>query len=130
MDNMEFNNYQFRARMTAIYPKEGLQGLLYTSLGLVSEAGEVAGKVKKILRDDASFISPERHEQLVDELGDVLWYCAMVAEELDVNLGYVASKNLEKLEDRMSRGKIQGSGDNRQVFDCFFNTNMASCMDV
>lgn len=113
MDNMEFNNYQFRARQTAIYPKEGLQGLLYTSLGLVSEAGEVAGKVKKILRDDSSIISPERHEQLVDELGDVLWYCAMVAEELDVNLGYVANKNIEKLEDRMSRGKIQGSGDKR-----------------
>jgi len=113
MDNMDFDNYQFRARTTAIYPKEGLQGLLYTSLGLVSEAGEVAGKVKKILRDDSSVISPERHEQLVDELGDVLWYCAMVAEELDVNLGYVANKNIEKLEDRMNRGKIQGSGDKR-----------------
>lgn len=110
---MDFNNYQFRAGMTAIYPKEGLQGLLYTSLGLVSEAGEVAGKVKKILRDDASALSPERHEELVDELGDVLWYCAMVADELAINLGYVAARNIEKLEDRMNRGKIKGSGDTR-----------------
>lgn len=113
MINMDFNNYQFRAAKTAIYPKEGLQGLLYTSLGLVSEAGEVAGKVKKILRDDQSVISPDRHEQLVDELGDVLWYCAMVADELGITLGYAAMRNIDKLEDRMNRGKIQGSGDNR-----------------
>lgn len=113
MINMDFNNYQFRAAKTAIYPKEGLQGLLYTSLGLVSEAGEVAGKVKKILRDDESVISPDRHEQLVDELGDVLWYCAMVADELGITLSYAAMRNIDKLEDRMNRGKIQGSGDNR-----------------
>jgi NTP pyrophosphatase (non-canonical NTP hydrolase) len=113
MDNMDFNNYQFRASKTAIYPKEGLQGLLYTSLGLVSEAGEVAGKVKRILRDDQSAISPDRHEQLVDELGDVLWYCAMVADELGITLSYAAQRNIDKLEDRMNRGKIQGSGDNR-----------------
>lgn len=113
MDDMDFNNYQFRAAKTAIYPKEDLQGLTYTTLGLVSEAGEVAGKVKKIIRDDSSKISPERHEQLIDELGDVLWYCAMVADELGVTLGYVAGRNISKLEDRMSRGKIQGSGDKR-----------------
>jgi NTP pyrophosphatase (non-canonical NTP hydrolase) len=110
---MDFNSYQFRAAKTAIYPKEGLQGLLYTSLGLVSEAGEVAGKVKKVLRDDESVISPERHEQLIDELGDVLWYCAMVAEELDITLGYVATRNISKLEDRRNRNVIGGSGDNR-----------------
>lgn len=115
MINMDFNNYQFRAAKTAIYPKEGLQGLLYTSLGLVSEAGEVAGKVKKILRDDQSVISPDRHEQLVDEIGDVLWYCAMFADELGITLGYAAMRNIDKLEDRMNRGKIQGSGDNRQL---------------
>ncbi len=113
MSDMDFNNYQFRAAKTAIYPKEDLQGLLYTTLGLVSEAGEVAGKVKKIIRDDESVISPERHEQLIDELGDVLWYCAMIADELNITLGYAAERNISKLEDRQNRNVISGSGDNR-----------------
>jgi hypothetical protein len=65
MDSVDFNNYQFRAAKTAIYSKEGLQGLLYTSLGLVSEAGEVAGKVKKILRDNNGVMTDERKEQLI-----------------------------------------------------------------
>jgi NTP pyrophosphatase (non-canonical NTP hydrolase) len=113
MEEMEFNDYQARAGKTAIYPTDGLSGLLYTSLGLVSEAGEVAGKVKKILRDNNSVMTDERREQLIDELGDVLWYCAMISTELKINLGAVAVRNIDKLEDRASRGKIQGSGDNR-----------------
>lgn len=113
MEEMDFNSYQTRASKTAIYPTDGLNGLLYTSLGLVSEAGEVAGKVKKILRDNGGVMSDERKEQLIDELGDVLWYCAMISNELKTNLGAVASRNIDKLEDRKNRNVIGGSGDNR-----------------
>jgi NTP pyrophosphatase (non-canonical NTP hydrolase) len=113
MEEMDFNSYQRRASHTAIYPTDGLNGLLYTSLGLVSEAGEVAGKVKKILRDNNSVMTDERKEQLIDELGDVLWYCAMIANELKTNLGAVAARNIDKLEDRKNRNVIGGSGDNR-----------------
>lgn len=111
---VDFNEYQFRAKKTAQYPyRYGVTGLYYTVMGLASEAGEVVGKVKKILRDDNGYISEDRKSQIVDELGDVLWYCAMIADELQVNLGYVAGKNLNKLEDRKERGVIKGSGDNR-----------------
>jgi NTP pyrophosphatase (non-canonical NTP hydrolase) len=113
MEEMDFNSYQRRASYTAIYPTDGLNGLLYTSLGLVSEAGEVAGKVKKILRDNNSIMTDERKEHLIDELGDVLWYCAMIANELKTNLGAVATRNVNKLEDRKNRNVIGGSGDNR-----------------
>jgi NTP pyrophosphatase (non-canonical NTP hydrolase) len=113
MEEMDFNSYQRRASHTAIYPTDGLNGLLYTSLGLVSESGEVAGKVKKILRDNNSVMTDERKEQLIDELGDVLWYCAMIANELKTNLGAVAARNIDKLEDRKNRNVIGGSGDNR-----------------
>lgn len=113
MEEMDFNSYQTRAGKTAIYPTDGLNGLLYTSLGLVSESGEVAGKVKKILRDNNSVMTDERKEQLIDELGDVLWYCAMIANELKTNLGAVAARNIDKLEDRKNRNVIGGSGDNR-----------------
>ena len=113
MDNMDFNMYQHQAGSTAQYPKDGINGLLYTTLGLASEAGEVAGKVKKILRDERGVISEEKRQQLIDEVGDVLWYCAMVAYELQINLGAIAVKNIDKLQDRQKRGMIQGSGDNR-----------------
>lgn len=111
---MDFNAYQFRAKSTAQYPdRNGPVGLYYTALGLVSEAGEVAGKVKKIIRDDNGQISDEKKKQILDEVGDVLWYCAMIADELDTNFGYVAEINANKLEDRKQRGVIKGSGDNR-----------------
>lgn len=110
---MDFSNYQFRAGKTAKYPNNPALGVLYTALGLSSEAGEVAGKVKKMIRDDSMELTHERKQQIVDELGDVLWYCAMLATELNVSLAEVAIKNIQKLEDRNNRGVIQGSGDNR-----------------
>jgi NTP pyrophosphatase (non-canonical NTP hydrolase) len=114
MENeMDFNSYQHQAGFTAQYPRDGLNGLLYTTLGLASEAGEVAGKVKKILRDDNGVLSDEKREQLIAELGDVLWYSAMLAYELRINLGVVASRNIDKLSSRKERGVIGGSGDNR-----------------
>lgn len=110
---MDFSNYQFRAGKTAKYPNNPVLGVLYTSLGLASEAGEVAGKVKKMIRDDDMELTHDRKQQIIDELGDVLWYCAMLATELNVTLTEVAIKNIQKLEDRNQRGVIQGSGDKR-----------------
>lgn len=110
---MDFSNYQFRAGKTAKYPNNPVLGVLYTSLGLASEAGEVAGKVKKMIRDDDMELTHDRKQQIIDELGDVLWYCAMVATELNVTLAEVAIRNIQKLEDRNQRGVIQGSGDKR-----------------
>ena len=110
---MEFSNYQFRAGKTAKYPNNTTLGVIYTALGLASEAGEVAGKVKKMIRDDSMELTHDRKDQILDELGDVLWYCAMLATELNASLGEVAIRNLRKLEDRNNRGVIQGSGDKR-----------------
>ena len=80
---------------------------------MASEAGEVAGKLKKVFRDDGGKISPERREQLLSEVGDVLWYVAMVAMELGSSLSAVAEANLDKLLDRDTRGVIGGDGDTR-----------------
>lgn len=106
---MDFNEYQDWTDQTAIYP-EGLDGLWYVGMGIASEAGEVAGKLKKILRDGDS---PELREKVFHELGDVLWYAARVAAEMQWPLEAVARANREKLESRKERGVIGGSGDNR-----------------
>jgi NTP pyrophosphatase (non-canonical NTP hydrolase) len=112
-DDMDFSNYQFRAGKTAKYPNNPALGIIYTALGLASEAGEVAGKVKKMIRDEDNELTPERKQQILDEVGDVLWYCAMLATELNSSLAEVAINNIRKLEDRNQRGVIQGSGDKR-----------------
>jgi len=95
--------YQRDAIRTAVYrdrtPMRWLR-LFYSSLGLAGEAGEVANKVKKIMRDDGSEITPDRRQQILDELGDVLWYVALVADELDATLSSVATANIEKLQAR------------------------------
>lgn len=108
---MDFNEYQRRSDSTAVYP-EG-KALEYLALGLCSEAGEVAGKLKKVIRDDNSQLTNEKLNELVSELGDVLWYLSQLALELDVTLSVVAHENLRKLADRKERGAIGGSGDSR-----------------
>lgn len=108
---MNIDDYQMFASTTAKYPSE--QGLVYTVLGMASEAGEVAGKLKKAIRDEGGEITPERKAVLLSELGDVLWYVAMVAAELNTTLSEVAVMNLDKLGDRDTRGVIGGDGDNR-----------------
>ena len=104
--------YQIAACDTAIFPKE--KALEYLTLGLTGEAGEIANKVKKFIRDGAP---PDEYEarkiQIAYEIGDVMWYCAVLAEELDMDLGHIMEKNLEKLADRKKRGTLSGSGDNR-----------------
>ena len=99
------NTYQEEAKKTAIFPAN--KALEYLSLGLVGEAGEVANKVKKIIRDK------KIDGDLSGEIGDVLWYCAMLADYLDVNLGKIMENNLDKLRSRKERGVLGGSGDKR-----------------
>lgn len=108
---IEFDDYQRAAQRTAQYPKE--MGLYYTALGLASEAGEFAGKVKKVMRDSGGVLTQEAKDALVAEGGDVLWYVAMAMKELGVPLSRVARLNLEKLASRKQRGVIGGSGDER-----------------
>jgi NTP pyrophosphatase (non-canonical NTP hydrolase) len=109
---MDFNDYQSKSRKTAKYPAIG-HPLIYPALGLVNEAGEVAGKIKKVFRDKDGEINEETRAALKAELGDVLWYLAQVATELDLSLDEIAEYNIAKLYDRLERGKIQGDGDNR-----------------
>ncbi len=109
---MEFNKYQEESRKTVIH-KDWEQALSYFTLGLNGEAGEVAEKVKKILRDDQGKVSAEKKKEIEKELGDVLWYLAQITTELNLDLNKVAAVNLEKLFSRMERNKLSGSGDNR-----------------
>ena len=109
---MDFNEYQTKSRLTAQFPSIG-HSVIYPTLGLVNEAGEVAGKIKKVFRDKDGEINEETKSALKAELGDVLWYLAQVATELDLTLDEIAEYNIEKLMDRLERGKIKGDGDNR-----------------
>lgn len=111
---MDFDTYQEKALTTAQYPAD--QALPYLALGLAGEAAEVANKVKKILRGDYDD-NPEKAEAVLEgitkELGDVLWYIAVLADELDADLSYVADANIAKLSARASSGTIKGTGDDR-----------------
>lgn len=107
--SIDADEYQEACKETAIYPKDS--GLVYTILGLGNEAGELQGKYKKWIRDGTSL--EDLRKNLIAELGDVLWYAAMLAYELDVNLSTVMERNLLKLQDRKIRGTLGGSGDQR-----------------
>ncbi len=109
---MNFTDYQTKSRRTARYPSIG-HPVIYPTLGLTNEAGEVAGKIKKIFRDKQGVIGEADLAALKSELGDVLWYLAQVCTELDLSLDEVAGHNIAKLYDRLERGKIGGEGDNR-----------------
>tara|TARA_Y100001968_G_scaffold297520_1_gene306661 strand:+ start:111 stop:440 length:330 start_codon:yes stop_codon:yes gene_type:complete len=109
---MELNHYQKESRKTALYPNVG-QNAIYPTLGLVGEAGEVADKVKKILRDKNGVFDEDSKDAIKFELGDVLWYISQLSSELGYELEEIANANLEKLNSRKIRGNIQGSGDNR-----------------
>jgi NTP pyrophosphatase (non-canonical NTP hydrolase) len=104
--------YERLAGETAIFPKE--KALEYLALGLTSEAGEVAGKVKKLIRDGEDKEGFELKKIAIShEIGDVLWYCAMMASEVGVSLNTIMKDNLEKLHSRKERGTLHGSGDDR-----------------
>ena len=109
---MNFESYQIKARKTAIYPSLG-SNYVYPTLGLVGESGEVAEKIKKVIRDRNGVIDQETLIGLKKELGDVLWYVSNICSELNLSLEEIAEENLNKLKKRSLEGKIKGSGDNR-----------------
>lgn len=109
---MNFEEYQKKSRVTAKYPNAD-ENYIYPTLGLAGEAGEVAEKIKKILRDKSGKVDDTDREEIKKELGDVLWYLTQLATELKIPLEDVATGNLTKLYDRMERGKLSGDGDNR-----------------
>lgn len=109
---MTFNDYQQESRKTALYPDLG-SNFIYPTLGLAGETGEVAEKIKKIIRDDNGFVSEEKRQEIKKEMGDVLWYLAQLATELNLSLDEIAWYNIEKLFSRKERGALNGSGDNR-----------------
>jgi NTP pyrophosphatase (non-canonical NTP hydrolase) len=106
------NEYQTAAKTTAVYTTAE-QRLICTVLGLSGEAGEVSEKFKKIFRDKNALIGDEDRREIQKELGDVLWYLAVLADTLGLDLESVAALNLEKLKSRFARGAIHGQGDNR-----------------
>lgn len=109
---MNFEEYREKSRKTAAYPDAG-NNYVYPTLGLAGEAGEVAEKIKKVIRDKGGQINDETREEIKKELGDVLWYVAQLATELGLSLDDIAEHNIKKLYDRMERGVLQGDGDNR-----------------
>ena len=109
---MDFKTYQNKARLTAQYPNLGSNNI-YPTLGLVGEAGEVAEKVKKVIRDKKGIFDQESKKAIKKELGDVLWYLSNLCNELGFSFEEVALQNLEKLRLRALQGKISGAGDDR-----------------
>ena|SRR5258708_38244532 len=108
---MEFKEYQNKAIATAIYGAGNK--IVYPALGLANEAGEVLGKIKKVLRDNNGEFNKDLNKAIGDEIGDVLWYMAALARDLEISLEDIANNNLIKLADRQARNVIHGSGDNR-----------------
>lgn len=113
---MRFNEYQAKAAKFDLFPRGrdlSGNGFVEKVLGLAGEAGETADKVKKVLRDHNGVVSDEDHDAIMLELGDVLWYTAMVATYLDLSFDDVAQANIRKLDERRQNGTLHGEGDER-----------------
>lgn len=108
---MNMNEYQAAALQTAVYPEQ--MRIIYPALGMNGEAGEVADKVKKVIRDNNLDFDAEKREAIALEIGDVLWYCATLAHDIGYSLEQIAQMNIYKLASRKKRGTLSGSGDNR-----------------
>lgn len=109
---MTFDEYQRQSRTTALYWDHD-HNFVYPTLGLVGEAGEVAEKIKKVLRDKSGVVDQGAKTEISKELGDVLWYVSQLATELGLSLASVAEQNLAKLQSRQRRQVLGGDGDNR-----------------
>lgn len=108
---MELNKYQQEALVTAVYTED--KKVIYPTLGLCGESGEVAEKVKKVIRDNNGELTEEKRLEIAKEIGDVLWYVATLSHDLGYELEDIALMNINKLRSRQKRDKINGSGDNR-----------------
>ena len=109
---MNLNDYQAAALQTAVYPNQGAN-FAYPALGLAGEAGEVADKLKKVIRDNDGVLTDQVRDAVAKELGDTMWYLAVLANEMDYDLDTIAQINIDKLNSRKERGVLSGSGDNR-----------------
>lgn len=107
---MNFNEYQIKAETFQTYPSES--GVMYCSLALCGESGEIANKIKKVIRGDYP-LDVALKLKLTDEAGDVLWYLAALCSHLGITLDHVANSNIRKLSDRRMRGVLKGDGDDR-----------------
>ncbi len=108
---MNFNEYQEKAKSFVFHELSKKDRIILWTLGITGESGEVADHLKKALRGDCSI--EDKKEDLIKEIGDVMWYGALLADELGVSLEEVAKININKLSSRKMRGKMMGSGDNR-----------------
>ena len=108
---MTLNEYQQKALETAVYPQE--YKVIYPALGLTGEAGECSDKVKKVIRDNNGEFTVEKNVEIAKEIGDVLWYCATLANDIGFDLETIGQMNYDKLHSRQERGMLHGSGDNR-----------------
>ena len=108
---MTISDFQIAAMETAIYPQEEM--VIYPTLGLCGEAGELANKIKKVLRDDNSVITAKKKEAVAREIGDCLWYLAALAFDLGLNLEDIAKDNIIKLRSRKRKSTLPGDGDER-----------------
>lgn len=122
--SLDFDSYQQKVQATAVYPGSGegeeyvevprkTLAILYTALGAAGECGEIADKVKRILRDDGGILTEDRRLSIAKEAGDAFWYLAALCEEIGFTAAEVALMNLDKLRDRQERGVLHGSGDDR-----------------
>ncbi|MBF0121703.1 MAG: nucleoside triphosphate pyrophosphohydrolase family protein [Desulfobacterales bacterium] len=109
---MNFNEYQTKAYETEIY-KGKADPIQYLLLGLHEEGGEIAGKVKKVLRDEKGVFSEKFKEDIKKELGDVLWYLSALAKEFGFDLNSIAEANIVKINSRKERDRLHGEGDDR-----------------
>lgn len=110
---MTLDDYQRRALETVLSTGDEFKDLLHWILGVNGEAGEIAEKIKKIIRDKDGVVSADDKTELAKEVGDVLWYLAVLSEQLGTSLDAIAQQNLHKLASRQQRGVLGGSGDNR-----------------
>lgn len=110
-EGLTLNDYQRCALETAVYPVE--YSIVYPALGMAGEAGEVADKVKKVIRDNNANFTPSMCEEIALEIGDVMWCCAVLADRIGYRLDTIARMNNRKLKSRQLRGKLGGNGDNR-----------------
>ena len=109
---MEIDEYQKKAKETAIYPKISFPWI-YPAFGLSGETGEVMEKLKRAIRSNNGVVDEKSLEELKKEMGDVLWYLAMLADELGLSLDEIAEENISKLKSRKERGVLHSEGDNR-----------------
>lgn len=108
----DFDEYQGFCKSTAVYPKIG-KSFVYPLIGLQGEVGEVSEKIKKLFRDDKGKLSKEKRNEIIKELGDVMWYISQLSTEFGVKFSDVIKGNIEKLSSRQKRNVLHGSGDNR-----------------